>query len=86
MENSPSIRSRILTGFAALVGLLVLYVLSIGPVVYCQMRYDIDTKRLGNFYRPVMWLMTESPAGPPLMDYMTWWTDRGVTHRSKLPP
>jgi len=58
-----SLRSRLLTGFAGLVALPVLYLASFGPFCYLFARADIQDERILSLYYPLRGLADRSP--PP---------------------
>ena len=85
-ENHPTLRSRLLTGCAGLVGMLVLYVLSVGPVFYVAARFDLYSRALNTFYAPLFWFTNYPPARRPIMAYSTWWWEFGLRYRQKISP
>ncbi len=91
MDSAPpsSLRSRLLTGFAGLLGAFVLYVLSIGPVGYVSIRSGIQPKSVEYFYTPVGWLLEYTPLQQPMNRYIAWWMSRaglGVHKRTLQTP
>jgi len=53
--------------------LFVLYVLSIGPVVFIAEKTGIDDRPLRAFYMPVVWLHHETPLQKPLEKWGELW-------------
>ncbi|MES2657879.1 MAG: hypothetical protein V4689_04635 [Verrucomicrobiota bacterium] len=58
----------------AVVVLLVVYVLSIGPAARWTIAHPGPNVVLWKFYAPVTWAMRHTPLGKPLGDYVRWWT------------
>jgi hypothetical protein len=55
---------------------LVLYVLSIGPVIYVDTKFKLglqDGPYFWRVYGPVGWLYTDTPLRRPLAYYEDWW-------------
>jgi len=76
-ERAPSVWERVFrgTGFCALA--VLLYVASIGPVILLlpdkteeEDPYPVARK----IYRPLRWLVENSPAGKPIEWYAEWFT------------
>ncbi len=84
----PSLRSRLLTGFAGLLGAFVLYFLSIGPVGYVAIRtgIDIEPKPLEYFYAPLGWLIENTPLRQPMRHYIMRRGSRAYAHRNRHSP
>ncbi|QDU40574.1 hypothetical protein Mal4_49320 [Maioricimonas rarisocia] len=63
-------------GFSWLLALpmiVILYVLSIGPVVCIAEKTGINQKPLRTFYMPVVWLHEETPLREPLDKWGELW-------------
>ena len=58
---------------ATLLALLLLYVLSIGPVVYLHVKLKRDFTVLDPFYVPLVWVIEHSSLGEPFYEYVSWW-------------
>ena len=69
----PSLRSRLLTGFAGLLGAFVLYLLSIGPARYVWERSVRSHRMIEKLYAPLDWALANTPLYPPLRAYSDWW-------------
>ena len=82
----PSLRSRLLTGFAGLLGAFVLYLLSIGPAGYVCVRAGVDPPAFHHFYIPAIWLMQNTPLREPIRRYDMWWTTRAALNRGRQSP
>ncbi len=80
-ENSPTLRSRLLTACAGLLAAFVLYVLSAGPVAYVVIRSGWDGLWATNAYLPAMLLFANTPAQPAGMAYVSRWMRLAESHR-----
>ena len=69
----PSLRSRLLTGLAGLLGAFVLYLLSIGPARYVWERSVRSHRMIEKLYAPLDWALANTPLYPPLRAYSDWW-------------
>lgn len=56
-----------------LVLLPILYVLSIGPVVFILLKMKTTMGPLEIFYAPVIWLHDHTFLTEPLENYVRWW-------------
>ena len=71
-------RFRITTGRVALAIVLmpVLYVLNLGPLVYCTYRFGLPGEVLSTIARPVVWVAKGTAFEEPLGQYIYWWGER----------
>jgi hypothetical protein len=83
-DAPTSLAQRPTRGFLALVGIVVLYVLSIGPVsiFYYQMGYAIpnlpaDYDPFEGFYHPLRWTAYAMGLDGPIRSYCDWWVALG---------
>ena len=72
-EKPPSLRSRIIQIFAGFIGLLMLYVLSLGPAWYLGVHFHSDL--FMKPYEPLFWATQGTPVRDALNVYATWWDD-----------
>ena len=73
----PHSLSRFLTRIACtFVGLLLLYVLGIGPASYIGFRYKRSQPVLDKLYDPLFQGLRVTPLERPLISYMLWWEPR----------
>ena len=77
MENPPSLRSRILTGIAALVGLLILYVASSGPFVCFAVKSEKARVVNNILYAPLVWVTEGTQLDVVWTDYLNFWLQHG---------
>ncbi len=87
--QSSFLRRALLTA-AVIFGVLLLYVLSVGPVTYLNIRINGTSSRTGSllkqFYAPLGWVVTSTPAGQPLLNYLLWWIEAAQPKPAALPP
>lgn len=76
----PSLRTRLLTAFATLIGVCVLYVLSVGPYAYVGERTDLHIPLDLKYYRHLFWLTAGTPLDAPLERYVDWWILKAWDH------
>ena len=70
----PSLRSLLTRMVCTLLGLLLLYVLSIGPALYIAVKFPKSAWVFDKFYRPITWTIDANPPLQPLVvAYMEWW-------------
>jgi hypothetical protein len=62
----------------AVVLLPVLYVLNVGPLIYCSQHFGLRIQWIFTAYHPIFYLLKGSPLRAPYIGYMNWW--------AKLPP
>ena len=73
-EKPPSLRGLITRIGCTLVGLLLLYVLSIGPSYYILTHTErLDTQLFYNIYAPLWWATSGTPVESSLETYSEWW-------------
>ena len=71
-----------------LILILVGYPLSVGPVMYFQIKNApiLVQVRWGNYHRPVVWIAQAFPALVPSMNaYLEYWIQLGIKRRIQLP-
>jgi hypothetical protein len=51
----------------------VLYVLNIGPLIFCCVNFGFPTPVHDAIYRPLWNLIDGTPLQIPVDDYVTWW-------------
>ena len=57
---------------STIIGLVILYVLSLGPAIYLCNRMPAATPWIEKIYYPVK-LLEKTPLDPPLRAYFRWW-------------
>ena len=75
MSEEPPRKSHKLAWILSIVAVLVLYVLSVGPVCYFEIRGRLPHPRphwLNVVYEPLYWLF-KTPLGKPFDAYLNWW-------------
>ena len=72
-EKPPSLRSLITRMACTLIGLLLLYVLSIGPVACVSNRFEFYQQQVGPFYTPLIGVAQYIGLMPALEAYVNWW-------------
>ena len=72
-ENPTSPRHHFIGVAAALLALLGLYVLSVGPVVYLNVKLRPDSEALGRFYLPLLWAVEYTHLDHLYSEYVSWW-------------
>ena len=65
-----SIATRIV---CTIIGLVLLYVLSIGPARYVWERSVRSHRMIEKLYAPLDWALANTPLYPPLRAYSDWW-------------
>ncbi len=76
MSNTSSRSFRSSGCLTRLLMLLLLYVLSFGPIqaLYSSNRLEGPfPQALTTFYKPVNWLYEQTPLGKPMRAYDDWW-------------
>lgn len=73
MENPRSLRSRLLTGAAALIMVPVLYALSSGPAAYLATWNDVLIPPVEKLYLPLILAADRASLLPLLERYVNWW-------------
>jgi len=58
---------------ATVITLLLLYVLSLGPMIVVCKKFPIAREPVGIFYRPVIWLANHTPLGIVADPYFNFW-------------
>jgi hypothetical protein len=66
----------------AVVLLPVLYLLNIGPILYCTVRFSIPFDLLGTLYNPMFRAVAGTPFDRAYARYWHWWLDRARQDRS----
>lgn len=77
MSSSLSRRSRSSGCLLTLLQLLLVYLLSQGPVLALYSSQRIQGPLPGavtTFYQPLVWLCTHTPLGTPMNAYNAWWS------------
>ena len=76
MSRGPEHKSHATAWTITLLLLMVLYVLSYGPVMYLTLKGVVppDPKaQRETFYKPLYWLQDNTPLREPLHSYELWW-------------
>ena len=88
--NPPSLCSRLTRIAGTFVGLLLLYILSVGPANYLWAFGRIERQRVVKLYMPLEWIVQDSPLEQPVRVYCQWWWNLGFSHNpdpmSLTPP
>ena len=69
MSEEPARQSHFMAWTLSIVAVLVLYMLSVGPVLYLAERGTIPVslhKGLQDFYRPLEWIYFNTPLRAPI--------------------
>jgi len=73
-ENETKSHSRTLSVvIGILVALLLVYILSVGPVALCCEKMHVNSATVRQFYLPVIWLHDNTPLQKPLEMYIELW-------------
>ena len=64
-----------------LVGLLLMYALSMGPVVYFVDKYAMLPPIVESFYKPLGWALHATSLGEPFQGYLNWWMSLNPKNR-----
>ena len=83
MADAPKTRLRTATAAIALAALPVLYVLSTGPVIYCELRGWLPPGAADAVCGPVERLAPKALADR-LWSYTGWWAQRAYEHGAPL--
>ena len=76
MSLEPNRKSHATAWIVTILAVLLLYVLSYGPLLVLMHNGTIPPaahKWLDGFYSPVRWLYVYTPLGEPLRAYTIWW-------------
>ena len=72
-ETPPSLRHRLLKGAAALVALVLLYVLSSGPANYAAEKHPGFKPLVKELYEPLRQAVAGTPLGKLMFNYEVRW-------------
>ncbi len=87
-SEKPNSIGSIATRIACtLVGVLLLYALSIGPAIYFLAWSKTGRPLLQEFYRPLWDASEKTPLFPALFAYWEWWAElKGCSGTQPFPP